>query len=164
MAEQLKLNYFNNMSIDILTGLVIKKLEKNPQLIILDEAENLKIDIFKIIRKIHDRTKNNCGVLFVGTHDLSMLLHRVKSGFPYISSRIGYIERLDAVGLKDVEKFVYQYFPNCNNKLVSLIAKSTNYNSRCIQNLLDICYDIVKSNDIELNTDVIETAREKLLI
>ncbi len=164
IADQLKVNYHNNMSLDEFTNNVIKKLERNKYLIVLDEAENLKIDIFKIIRKIHDKTKNNCGILFVGTNELRCLLSKVQSGFPYIASRIGYVEKLDSLNIPDIEKLIIQYFPNCSKTLINSFAKACNYNARNIQNMLDLCLDIIQSNNIELNIDVIETAREKLLI
>ncbi len=164
IADQLKLTYLNNTSLDEFTTNVIKKLEKNKYIIIIDEAENLKIEVFKTIRKIHDRTKNNCGILFVGTDELRALLLKVQSGFPYISSRIGYLEKLDALKTSDVEKLVHQYFPKCNEKLLQYLAISANYNARAIQNILDLCFDFVKSENIELDTDVIDAAREKLLI
>ena len=77
IANHLKLSYLNNTSLDEFTSNVIKKLEKNKYIIIIDEAENLKIEVFKTIRKIHDRTKNNCGVLFVGTDELRALLRNL---------------------------------------------------------------------------------------
>lgn len=164
IAEQLKLNYTQNSTIDEFTSSVIKKLEKNKYLIVIDEAENLKVDIFKIIRKIHDKTKNNCGILLIGTDALYEILKKVKNGFPYITSRIGYITKLDSLKLDDVEKLTTQYFPNISKKLISFIAKSCHFNARAIQNLLDLCVEIMASNNTELNEDVIEAAKENLLI
>ncbi len=165
IADQLKLNYYSSITLDDFSSNVIKKLEKNKHIIIVDEAENLKIEIFKVLRKIHDRTKNNCGLLFVGTEELSALLLKVRYGFPYISSRIGYIEQLDKLNIADVERLVLQYFPNCEKSLINKVATNCNYNARAIQNMLDLCVDIMKSNDITtLNIDVIDTAKEKLLI
>lgn len=164
IAKQLKLSYSNNMSTDEFIDNISKKLYKNKYLIIVDEAENLKIDSFKALRKIFDRAKNSCGLLFVGTEELQDLLMKVKHGFPYISSRIAYLERLDALKIGDVEKLVIQYFPDCTDSLIQYIAKTCNYNARAIQNLLDLCLDIVQSNKIILDTDVIDAAREKLLI
>ncbi|MBQ9149477.1 ATP-binding protein [bacterium] len=165
IASQLRVNYYPTITMDAFCAGVIKKLEKNKCIIIVDEAENLRVDIFKILRKIHDRTRENCGMLFVGTEELSILLQKVKYGFPYISSRIGYIERLDRLKIDDVEKLVKQYFPNTKSAIINLMAKTGNYNARNIQNLMDLCLDIMQSNNIEeLDADVIETAREKLLI
>ncbi len=164
IANQLKVPYYVGLAMDEFVEQIIKKLEKNKALIIFDEAENLKIAVFKIIRKIHDRTENSCGVLFVGTDELKVVLQKVKSGFPYISSRIGYVEQLDALKMPDIEKMVYQYFPACRNSLIKHIAVSTNYNARSIKNILDLCLDFVKSEKIGLDTDVIDAAREKLLI
>ncbi len=164
IANQLKLNYSQNSTLDEFTSNVIKKLEKNKYIIIIDEAENLKVDIFKIIRKIHDRTKNNCGILFVGTEELFELLNKVKNGFPYITSRIGYMEKLDALKIVDIEKLVLQYYPTADKKLIQIIAKTCHYNARAIQNLLDLCFEITNNQQIELNIDVIESAKENLLI
>ena len=120
--------------------------------------------IFKIIRKIQDRTKNSCGVLFVGTNDLYDLLNKVKYGFPYITSRIGYLEKLDALKAEDVEQLVIQYYPKITKELMKFISKTCNYNSRSIQNLLDLSFEITTKQGIELSNDVIEAAKDKLLI
>lgn len=164
IADQLKLNYYQNITLDEFTSNVIKKLEKNKYLLIIDEAENLKVDIFKILRKIHDKTKNSCGILFVGTNELFELLKKVKYGFPYITSRIGYLEKLNALKMDDIEKLVIQYYPTVEKKLIITIAKTCNYNARAIQNLLDLCFEITSKNNIELDVDVIDSAKENLLI
>lgn len=164
LATQLKIPYNNYMSQDEFIQNVSRKLNKNKGLIIVDEAENLKIDSFKVLRKLYDRAEGSCGLLFVGTEELSILLMKVKSGFPYISSRIGYVERLDALSFKDVEALVFQYFPKCPEALVKYISKVTGSNARAVQNLLDLCLDITKSNRIGLDSDVIDAARGKLLL
>ena len=164
IADQLNLNYHHNMTLDEFSTNIIKKLQKNKYLIIIDEAENLKVDIFKIIRKIQDRTKNSCGVLFVGTNDLYDLLNKVKYGFPYITSRIGYLEKLDALKAEDVEQLVIQYYPKITKELMKFISKTCNYNARAIQNLLDLSFEITTKQNIELSQDVIEAAKDKLLI
>ncbi|MBQ2872341.1 AAA family ATPase [bacterium] len=164
IADQLKLNYYQNITLEEFTSNVIKKLEKNKHLIIIDEAENLKVDIFKILRKIHDKTNNSCGILFVGTYELFELLKKVKNGFPYITSRIGYITKIDSLSLSDVESLVVQYYPNCSKELIKTIAVVSHYNARAVQNLLDLCLEITTSEKIELSVDVIDASREKLLI
>lgn len=164
ISDQLKLHYENNTSAGDFIEMISKKLYKNKHLIIIDEAENLKVDSFKIIRKIFDKSKEFCGILFVGTYDLFEQLKRVKCGFPYITSRIGYVAQLDALNINDISNLVLQYYPNCNNDLINRIAKVCNNNARAVQNLLDICFDVTSSKNIDLNTDIVETAREMLLI
>ncbi|MBR1943115.1 AAA family ATPase [bacterium] len=164
LSEQLKVSYYNSMVLDDVFNNIIKKIENNKHLIILDEAENLKIEVFKVIRKLYDRTNNNCGVLFVGTTELKMLLLKVQSGFPYISSRIGYIEKLDTIKPEDASKLISQYFPNASMELIKFLSKQANLIARNIQNMLDLCLDITKSNNIDLSIDVIEAAKDKLLI
>ncbi|MCD8025332.1 MAG: ATP-binding protein [Candidatus Gastranaerophilales bacterium] len=164
IAGQLKLSYSNNDTLDEFISNIIKKVERNKCLIIIDEAENLKIEVFKVIRKIFDRAQNNCGILFVGTEELEALLLKVKSGFPYISSRIGYLEKLDTLKMQDVEKLVIQYFDYADKKLIEEIAKTANFNARGVQNLLDLCLDITKSRNIKLTIEIIEAMRERLLI
>lgn len=164
IADQLNLNYSNNTTLDDFSNSVIRKLEKNKYLIILDEAENLKVDIFKTIRKLHDKTKNSCGILFVGTGALYDLLKKVKYDFPYVTSRIGYMKKLDALKINDIEKLVLQYYPNADKKLIQTIAKTCNNNARAIQNLLDLCFEITSEQNIDLDIDVIDSAKEDLLI
>ena len=150
IADQLKLNYYQNITLDEFITNIIKKLEKNKYLIIIDEAENLKID--------------SCGILFVGTNDLFDLLKKVKNGFPYITSRIGYVEKLDALKQEDIEQLVTQYYPSIAKDLIKFIAKTCNYNARAIQNLLDLSFEITTNQNIELSQDVVEAAKDKLLI
>lgn len=164
ISDQLKLNYYQNITIEEFTNNIIKKLEKNKHLIIIDEAENLKVDIFKILRKIHDKTQNCCGILFVGTEVLFQLLLGIKHGFPYVTSRIGYIAKIDTLTPDDVEKLVLQYYPFCKKDVIKYIAKICKFNARAIQNLLDLCFDITNTEKIELNKDVIDSAKENLLI
>ena len=164
LADYFNLPYLNNTTQDEYIEMVSKKLDRNRYLIIVDEAENLRIECFKALRKIYDNCKDTCGLLFVGTGDLYSILLGIKNGFPYISSRIGYLEQLDALNPDDIEKLVHQYFPDCDNVLLKTIAKVCNRNARSIQNLLDLCLDITKSAKIELNLDVIEAAKGKLLL
>ena len=164
IADQLKIYYEYHTSSGQFIDKISKHLEKNKYLIIIDEAENLKIDIFKIIRKIHDKSKDYCGILFVGTNELYELLKRVKNGFPYITSRIGYAVQLDALTMDDIKSLVTQYYPKCSAELIQKISKSCSRNARAVQNLLDICSDITSSKNLELSSEIIETAREKLFI
>lgn len=158
LADHFNLPYANNTSIDEFINAISRKLARNKYLIIVDEAENLSIDCFKALRKVFDKSKGSCGLLFIGTDDLKKTLLKIKDGFSYILSRVGYIERLNALEIDDIRKLVFQYFPDCDEVLLKVIAKSCDYNARAIQNLLDLSLDIIKSSKTELNTDVIESA------
>lgn len=164
IANQLKVFYEHNTTVGDFIENISKKLEKNKYIIIIDEAENLKVDIFKIIRKIFDKNKEYCGVLFVGTYELFELLKRVRNGFPYITNRIGYAAKLDDLNFEDVSKLVKQYYPNIDKTLIDYIAKSCKYNARNTQNILDLCYSFTSQGKDELNNTIIESAKESLFI
>ena len=163
IAEQLKLNYRQNMTLEEFTANIVKKLGKNKYLIIIDEAENLKLDIFKILRKIHDKTKNNCGILFAGTHQLQELLLKTKKELPYISSRIGYVAKLEELNLNDVEELTLQYYPDSDKNRIKTFALYSRHNARHLQNILDLCFEATKTGG-KLTNEIIEDARECLII
>lgn len=74
------------------------------------------------------------------------------------------MERLNTLKPDDIEKLVIQYYPTVEKKLITTIAKTCNHNARAIQNLLDLCFEITSKNNIELDVDVIDSAKENLLI
>jgi len=164
IAEQLKVFYEHNTSTGEFIERISKKLDRNKQLIIIDEAENLKVDIFKIIRKIYDKNKENCGILFVGTHELYELLQRVRNGFPYITNRIGYASKLDDLSLEDEAKLIKQYYPNADKNIIEFAAKTCKYNARNTQNLLDLCFGFTSNKNTELSNEIILSAKGSLFI
>ena len=64
--------------------------------------------------------------------------------------------------LKDIEILVKQIFPTATAEIISCFAKESNNNARILSNTLMRVNDILQSNNVALNKDVIIAARRKL--
>lgn len=137
---------------------ILKKLKNSNKLIIVDEAENLDISCFRVLRKIHDRCNGTCGLLFIGTEQLGNKLSSLKSEYMYIYTRFGYIDNLDNLTESDAKSMILQIFPNCEDNLVRLFYKVSMYNARVLFNLLKRVADMVRSSNESLNDKMIKSA------
>ena len=137
---------------------VVKKLKNSNKLIIVDEAENLDISCFRVLRKIHDRCKATCGLLFVGTETLANKLSKLGGEYDYLFTRFGYIDSLDNLTQADVKAFVTQIFPNCSDELVNEFNIIARCNARILFNLLKRTADMAASSKEPLNKKMIRAA------
>ena len=88
---------------------------------------------------------------------------QAKKGFPYISSRIGYVARLEELKFSDIKELTVQYYPEISEGILRVIAAASRHNARHLQNLLDLCFETTKTGR-ELTLEIIEEAKEYLLI
>ena len=141
---------------------IVKKLKDSGYIIIVDEAENLKPEVFTTLRKIHDRCENTCGLLFVGTERLHYNLTRLQGEYNYVINRVGFKVQLNALEIKDVEILVKQIYPDATDEIILCFAEECKYNARVLSNTLMRVNDLLQSNNVELCPDVIAAARRKL--
>ena len=158
IADGLKLGYYDMLPEDFIAN-IVKKLKKSEYLIIVDEAENLKPDVFRTLRKIHDRCSGSCGLLFVGTERLYGNLAKRKGEFDYVLTRVSLKYQLKPLTKEDVKQLTQQIFPDVTEDLVSLLSNLTGCNARILFNTLKRCAYIVTTNNVELNADVLKEAR-----
>ena len=86
-CKPLKLELANNISRSDFCERVVQKLINRNKLIIVDEAENLDISCFRVLRKIHDRCDFTVGLLFVGTEVLANKISSLHGENNYIFTR-----------------------------------------------------------------------------
>lgn len=158
IADGIKLETYDMLLEDFIAN-IIKKLKKSGYLIVVDEAENLKPDVFRTLRKIHDRCETTCGLLFIGTERLYGNLAKRKGEFDYVLNRVSLKFQLKPLNINDVKMLVSQVFPDASDEIIKLFSKYTNNNARIIFNTLKRCTDIINNNNTELNEDVIQEAR-----
>lgn len=158
VADGIKLGYYDAMPEDFIAN-IVKKLRKSEYLIVVDEAENLKPDVFRTLRKVHDRCNGSCGLLFIGTERLYASLAKRKGEFDYVLNRVSLKFQLKPLTKEDVQLLASQIFPDITHELISFLANATNYNARILFNTLKRCKDITESNNIALDEDVIKEAR-----
>ena len=161
IADGIKLGFYDPMPEDFIAN-IVKKLKDSGYIIIVDEAENLKPEVFTTLRKIHDRCENTCGLLFVGTERLHYNLTRLQGEYNYVINRVGFKVQLNALEMKDIEILVKQIYPTATDEIISCFAEECKYNARVLSNTLMRVNDLLQSNDIELCPDVIAAARRKL--
>ncbi len=158
VADGIKLGYYDAMPEDFIAN-IVKKLRKSEYLIVVDEAENLKPDVFRTLRKVHDRCNGTCGLLFIGTERLYASLAKRKGEFDYVLNRVSLKFQLKPLTKEDVKLLATQIFPEISSELINFLANATNYNARILFNTLKRCKDITEGNNVELDEDVIKEAR-----
>lgn len=163
IAKPLKAAYYDNTILEDMVANVVEKLKNRGYLIIIDEAENLKPEVFRTLRKVHDRCNFTFGLLFVGTECLYAQLKRMKGEFAYITNRIARVEALDAINSNDIRLMVNQVFPDCDEQCMNAFVALTNNNARILFNTLKRTKDIVRSAKEPLNPQMIASARGMLL-
>lgn len=162
IGEQLKVSEGGLMPRNYI-GEITKRLNDSGYLVIVDESENIKMACFRMLRKIHDRCNFSFGLLFVGTEKLYENLHRLRGEFSYITNRIGYVEKLDALKTSDVELLVKQVFPNCTSENIKTFESITNQNARVLFNTIKRTNDLLANGKVELCHKTISAARNMLL-
>ncbi|MCR5260616.1 MAG: AAA family ATPase [Candidatus Gastranaerophilales bacterium] len=125
--------------------LIVNKLNNSNYLIIVDEAENLKSPVFRLLRKIHDRCNFTFGLLFVGTERLYYNLARMKGEFEYLTNRISCVENLQALKETDIKALAEQVFANIDEKCLKTFKEVSHSNARELFNLLKRTKDLINS-------------------
>lgn len=158
IGKNLKIELLNNDATSDYANKIAKSLKNSGKLLIVDEAENLDITCFRILRKIHDRCDFTVGLLFVGTEVLANKISSLHGENNYIFTRFAYIDALERLTQTDTKALVLQVFPNCEENLIQMFYKISKANARILFNLLKRTSDMVASCDDELNLKMIKAA------
>lgn len=141
---------------------IVSKLKDSNYLIIVDEAENLKTPVFRILRKIHDRCNFSFGLLFVGTERLYYNLARMRGELEYLTNRISCVESLDFLKEKDVKDLAGQIFGTLNDSCLKTFKEVCHSNARELFNLIKRTKDLINSG-CELSPQTIKAASKFLI-
>lgn len=163
IAEELKVQYYDYILPDEFSEQILQKLKGKHYLIVVDEAENLRTDVFRVLRKLFDRCETTCGLFFVGTERLFGNFQRMKGEFNYITNRVALFKSLEDLKDTDIRQLVNQVFPNCDELNLKAFKVCSKNNARRLFNLLKRTVDIVKSAQETLNPEMIEAASGMLL-
>lgn len=163
LVEKLGLSPATTKSED-LTETITSKLKNSGFLVIIDEAENVKTEVIRSLRKIHDTCESTFGLLFVGTERLYQNLKRLRSEFDYLMNRVSYVCALHFLDKGDIEMLVKQVFPDCNEECLMIFENVCNKNARILFNTLKRAKDLQISTNEALNPKMITSARGLLLV
>ncbi|MHB8629968.1 MAG: AAA family ATPase [Aggregatilineales bacterium] len=140
-----------------------------PELIIVDEANRLKMASLEQVRDIFDRKK--IGLVLIGMPGLEKSLSR----YPQLYSRIGFVHQFNPLGIEEM-RFILSHLwqplgldfdhpTPSQTEAVAAIFRFTGGNFRLIQHLFAQIERILRINNLETITkEVVETARKNLLI
>jgi len=156
----------------ILFGKSIPSQERNKhsaKMVIIDEAERIKPQVFEIIREIYDAGDAN--FIFIGMPGIEKTL----SWFPQLYSRVGFVHQFKNMGNNELKFILEKHLDklNCNFKdddyndqeVIATILRVTNGNFRLVDRVVKQARRIMKVNCMTtLTKEIVEAARACLLI
>ena len=144
-------------------------LSKSIELIVVDEADRLKMSGLEQMRDIYDQHQS--GLIFIGMPGLEKRLAR----YPQLYSRVGFMHHFRSLGTEELHFILQRKWEQLGLTLsaddftdveaIAAVTRITNGNFRLLQRLFTQIERILQINEIRTVTkEVVETAREGLVI
>ena len=146
-----------------------RKIPDPTKLVIIDEADRLKMNALEQVRDIFD--KGGIGVVFIGMPGIEKRLSR----YPQLYSRIGFVHAFRSLSAAQVRKLLQQkWLPSgvelpeggvADKETLASIIRITGGNFRLLHRLITQIARLVEINSLEqVTSEVVEAARESLVI
>jgi DNA transposition AAA+ family ATPase len=146
-----------------------QKIADPTTLVIIDEADRLKVSALEQVRAIFDN--GGIGVVFIGMPGLEKRLSR----YPQLYSRVGFVHAFRALSAAQVRKLLQQkWVPSgvelpeegvADEEALAAIIRVTGGNFRLLHRLLTQIARLVEINTLQtVTSEVVEAARESLVI
>ena len=147
----------------------IQKIADPTTLVIIDEADRLKMNALEQVRAIFDQ--GGIGVVFIGMPGLEKRLSR----YPQLYSRVGFVHAFRPLSAAQVRKLLQQKwvpsgaaFPEdgvADEEALAAIIRVTGGNFRLLHRLMTQIARLVEINTLQrITCAVVEAARESLVI
>jgi DNA transposition AAA+ family ATPase len=147
----------------------IQKIADPTTLVIIDEADRLKMSALEQVRDIFD--KGGIGVVFIGMPGIEKRLSR----YPQLYSRVGFVHAFRPLSAAQVRKLLQQKwvpsgveFPKegvADEEALAAIIRITGGNFRLLHRLLTQIARLLEINALQtVTSEVVEAARESLVI
>jgi hypothetical protein len=146
-----------------------KAIEEPTSLIVIDEADRLKMNALEQVRDIFDR--GGIGVVLIGMPGIEKRLSR----YPQLYSRVGFVHAFRPLSASQVRDLLQQkWSPSgvtlpesgvTDEEVLAAIIRVTGGNFRLLHRLLTQMARIVEINGLQtVTSEVVEAARESLVI
>ena len=143
---------------------IIRHLQRNPMLLIVDEADELKPKSLKLLRDIHGDNQERCAIILIASDRLLRLLQNDDLG--YLRSRIPIKRRIGDIDI-DEAKQIADRFPHDLDRAEIKQAWDWSVKHdgiRSFVNLLKRAYDIMQMKDLgEIDSDCLKEAYSWLI-
>lgn len=135
-------------------------------LVLIDEADRLKMPGLETVRDIFDRSQ--VGVILIGMPGVEKRLAR----YPQFYSRVGFVHEFRPLNATEVRRLLTDawtppgvHLPSMDDETISTVVRITGGNFRLINRLLSQTERILEINQLSTVTrQAVETARESLVI
>jgi DNA transposition AAA+ family ATPase len=146
-----------------------RKVPNVTDLIIIDEADRLKMAALEQVRDIYDH--GNIGIVLIGMPGLEKRLSR----YPQLYSRVGFVHEFRSLNAEESRLFLEQQWNQWSLTLnpenaaeaeaIAAIIRITNGNFRLLNRLLTQIERIANINALRMvSKEVVEIARQQLVI
>jgi len=121
----------------VLLEKVIDKLNQDPHLILVDEANHLNVDGLEVLRHVHDMTE--CGMVLVGTKRLFDLFTnggRKSQDLEQLWSRVGIHDLLPGLTAAEVRQISQAFLGKVSEATVAEVQRTTRGSARRLAKLI----------------------------
>jgi DNA transposition AAA+ family ATPase len=137
------------------------------RLVIIDEADRLKISSLEAVRDLFDR--QSIGMILIGMPGIEKRMSR----YPQLYSRIGFVHEFNPLSAQEIRQLLEQgwrppttqLLGKIDSEAVTSLIRITGGNFRLLQRLLVQAERILKINQLDTVTrQAVESARESLVL
>jgi len=146
---------------DMLFKGIVEVLHGTDRMIIVDEADYLKVKGLDILRSIYDHAE--VPVVLVGSLDMKGKVMKMRTEYKYLTSRMDYIE-LDNLQLGDTQAIVESVIPDAKSGVIETFHAASKHNARYLTKLMLLAQRTALRNDCEIDSAVIKKAAENMII
>ncbi len=156
-------------SVNLRYSPVSAEIPDRTELLIVDEANRLKVTALEQLRDMYDR--DGFGLVLLGMPGLEKSLAR----YPQLYSRVGFVHRFHALGMEEARAIISERVhllgvglpPEAlaDGEAVAAMVRITGGNFRLMQRLLQQVERVLAINHLPIVTpEAVEAAREALVI